>query len=129
MKDVLNAKKEKIIGEIEQGGLKKLKKTKLLRLIKDEIQSLSNYWTLLQILEMINKEFDLQISNTVFYDFCKNNLKKNNIETVDKIGEIRKGVSQNRNTKKEEEKSILDSDELNAIAMYGSSKVIIPQEN
>ena len=59
----------------------------------------------------------------VFYDFCKNNLKKNNIETVDKIGEIRKGVSQNRNTKKEEEKSILDSDELNAIAMYGSSKV------
>ncbi|PRM96791.1 hypothetical protein [Aliarcobacter cryaerophilus] len=123
MKDVLNAKKEKIIGEIEQGGLKKLKKTKLLRLIKDEIQSLSNYWTLLQILEMINKEFDLQISNTVFYDFCKNNLKKNNIETVDKIGEIRKGVSQNRNTKKEEEKSILDSDELNAIAMYGSSKV------
>ena len=103
MKDVLNAKKEKIIGEIEQGGLKKLKKTKLLRLIKDEIQSLSNYWTLLQILEMINKEFDLQISNTVFYDFCKNNLKKNNIETVDKIGEIRKGVSQNRNTKKEEE--------------------------
>lgn len=122
MKDVLNAKKEKIIGEIEQGGLKKLKKTKLLRLIKDEIQSLSNYWTLLQILEMINKEFDLQISNTVFYDFCKNNLKKNNIETVDKIGEIRKGVSQNRNTKKEE-KSILDSDELNAIAMYGSSKV------
>ncbi len=123
MKDVLNAKKEKIIGEIEQGGLKKLKKTKLLRLIKDEIQSLSNYWTLLQILEMINKEFDLQISNTVFYDFCKNNLKKNNIETVDKIGEIRKGVSQNRNTKKEEEKSILDSDELNAIAMYGSSKL------
>ena len=123
MKDVLNAKKEKIIGEIEQGGLKKLKKTKLLRLIKDEIQSLSNYWTLLQILEMINKEFDLQISNTVFYDFCKNNLKKNNIETVDKIGEIRKGVSQNRNTKKEEEKLILDSDELNAIAMYGSSKV------
>ena len=123
MKDVLNAKKEKIIGEIEQGGLKKLKKTKLLRLIKDEIQSLSNYWTLLQILEMINKEFDLQISNTVFYDFCKNNLKKNNIETVDKIGEIRKGVSQNRKKKKEEEKSILDSDELNAIAMYGSSKV------
>ena len=123
MKDVLNAKKEKIIREIEQGGLKKLKKTKLLRLIKDEIQSLSNYWTLLQILEMINKEFDLQISNTVFYDFCKNNLKKNNIETVDKIGEIRKGVSQNRNTKKEEEKSILDSDELNAIAMYGSSKL------
>ena len=123
MKDVLNAKKEKIIGEIEQGGLKKLKKTKLLRLIKDEIQSLSNYWTLLQILEMINKEFDLQISNTVFYDFCKNNLKKNNIETVDKINEIRKGVSQNRNTKKEEEKSILDSDELNAIAMYGSSKL------
>ena len=123
MKDVLNAKKEKIIGEIEQGGLKKLKKTKLLRLIKDEIQSLSNYWTLLQILEMINKEFDLQISNTVFYDFCNYILKKNNIETVDKIGEIRKGVSQNRNTKKEEEKSILDSDELNAIAMYGSSKL------
>ena len=75
MKDVYNVKKEKIIGEIEQGGLKKLKKTKLLRLIKDEIQSLSNYWTLLQILEMINKEFDLQISNTVLYDFCKNNLK------------------------------------------------------
>lgn len=122
MKDMLNAKKEKIIGEIEQGGLKKLKKTKLLKLIKDEIQALSNYWSLLQILEMINEEFDLQISNTVFYDFCKNNLKKNNIETVDKIDEIRKGVSQNRNTKKEE-KSILDADELNAVAMYGSSKV------
>ena len=29
----------------------------------------------------------------------------------------------NMEDKKEEEKSILDSDELNAIAMYGSSKV------
>ena len=48
--------------------------------------------------------------------------KKDENLKVEKNHKIDKGVSQNRNTKKEE-KSILDSDELNAIAMYGSSKV------
>lgn len=124
MKDILKAKKEKIVSEIEKEGLKKLKKIKLLKLIKDEIQALSNYWSLLQILEMINDEFDLKISNTVFYIFCKKNLKKNDNEQIDEREKVIRGVSKNLETNSSKKKTlILDADELNAVAMYGSSKV------
>ena len=118
----LQNKKNEIIQHIGAEGLKKLKFTKLLKLITFEIEELIEYWTIRQIHQMVNEVFNINISAPLFYRFCEKNIKKDENLKVEKNHKIDKGVSQNRNTKKEE-KSILDSDELNAIAMYGSSKV------
>ena len=118
----LQNKKNEIIQHIGAEGLKKLKFTKLLKLITFEIEELIEYWTIRQIHQMVNEVFNINISAPLFYRFCEKNIKKDENLKVEKNHKIDKGVSQNRNTKKEE-KSILDSDELNAIAMYGSSKL------
>ncbi len=118
MKYILKRKKEKLIREIEEEGLKKLKKMKLLKLIKDEIQILSIYWTLGQILEIINEDFDLKISKAIFYDFCKHNLLNENKNEDQKSD---KGVAQNRNTEKYE-KSISNIDDLNDLTLDFLSK-------
>ena len=118
MKNILNTRKNEIVNNI--GGeevLKKLQKVKLLKLMELEIQQLLEYWSLSQTLEIINSELELKISKTVFYDFCGKKLKKNEKSKVEKNQKIA-GVAQKRDTKKE---SILDEDELNAIAMFGSS--------
>ena len=118
MKYILKRKKEKLIREIEEEGLKKLKKMKLLKLIKDEIQILSIYWTLGQILEIINEDFDLKISKAIFYDFCKHNLLNENKNEDQKSD---KGVAQNRITEKYE-KSISNIDDLNDLTLDFLSK-------
>ena len=119
----LQNKKNEIIQQIGEDGLKRLKFSKILKLIVNEIKELMDYWIVKQIHQMVNEVFNINISAPLFYRFCEKNIKKNENLKVEKNHKIDKGVSQNRNTKKEEEKSILDSDELNAIAMYGSSKV------
>lgn len=113
MKNILNTRKDEIVGNVGEDGLKKLQKVKLLKLIEAEIKELVKYFTLGQVLGQINNEFGLSISKTVFYDFCKKNIKKD-----EKLKPLKHdGVSQNR----EKKESILDEDELNAIAMFGSS--------
>ena len=119
----LQNKKNEIIHQIGEDGLKRLKFSKILKLIENEIKELMDYWIVKQIHQMVNEVFNINISAPLFYRFCEKNIKKNENLKVEKNHKIDKGVSQNRNTKKEEEKSILDCDELNAIAMYGSSKV------
>ena len=119
----LQNKKNEIILQIGEDGLKRLKFSKILKLIENEIKELMDYWIVKQIHQMVNEVFNINISAPLFYRFCEKNIKKNENLKVEKNHKIDKGVSQNRNTKKEEEKSILDSDELNAVAMYGSSKV------
>lgn len=119
----LQNRKNEIILQIGAEGLKKLKFTKLLKLITFEIEELIEYWTIRQVHQMVNEVFNINVSKALFYGFCEKNIKKKKDFEVMENRKIDKGVSQNRNTKKEEEKSILDSDELNAIAMYGSSKV------
>lgn len=119
----LQNKKNEIIQQIGEDGLKRLKFSKILKLIVNEIKELMDYWIVKQIHQMVNEVFNINISAPLFYRFCEKNIKKNENLKVEKNHKIDKGVSQNRNTKKEEEKSILDSDELNAVAMYGSSKV------
>lgn len=119
----LQNKKNEIIHQIGEDGLKRLKFSKILKLIENEIKELMDYWIVKQIHQMVNEVFNINISAPLFYRFCEKNIKKNENLKVEKNHKIDKGVSQNRNTKKEEEKSILDSDELNAVAMYGSSKV------
>ena len=118
----LQNKKNEIIHQIGEDGLKRLKFSKILKLIENEIKELMDYWIVKQIHQMVNEVFNINISAPLFYRFCEKNIKKDENLKVEKNHKIDKGVSQNRNTKKEE-KSILDPDELNAIAMYGSSKV------
>ena len=119
----LQNKKNEIILQIGEDGLKRLKFSKILKLIVNEIKELMQYWIIKQIHQMVNEVFNINISQQLFYSFCYKNIKKDENFKLEKNHKIDIGVSQNRNTKKEEEKSIFDSDELNAIAMYGSSKV------
>lgn len=119
MKNILKTRRDEIVDNL--GGkdeLKKLQKVKLLKLMELEIQQLLKYWNLSQTLEIINSELELKISKTVFYNFCAKKMKKDEKSKVEKNQKIDKGVSQNRDIKKE---SILSEDELNAIAMFGSS--------
>ena len=120
MKKILKTRKDEIIENI--GGedeLKKLRKAKLLKLMKFEIQQLLEFWSLGQVLEILNNELGFKISKTVFYDFCAKNFKKDEISKPIKRDKIEEGVSQNRDTKKEEI-ATLNEEELSAIAMFNS---------
>ncbi|MFX4232657.1 hypothetical protein ACOL24_02235 [Aliarcobacter butzleri] len=96
----LQKKKKEVIEQIGDDGLKKLKFSKLLKLIRNEIQELMNYWTIKQIHKIVNEVFELNISAPFFYKFCAN-LKKDEIKKDKKINV---GVSQraNEDTKKSE---------------------------
>lgn len=118
MKNLLKNRKDEIVANVGDDELKKLQKIKLLKLMELEIQQLLEFWSLGQVLEILNIELGFKISKTVFYEFCAKNLKKDEKLKVEKKRKTDKGVSQNRDIKKE---SILSEDELNAIAMFGSS--------
>lgn len=119
MKNLLKNRKDEIVANVgDDDELKKLQKIKLLKLMELEIQQLLEFWSLGQVLEILNIELGFKISKTVFYEFCAKNLKKDEKLKVEKKRKTDKGVSQNRDIKKE---SILSEDELNAIAMFGSS--------
>lgn len=120
MENLQNRKKE-IIQQIGEDRLKKLKFSKLLKLIIFEIEELMVYWTVRQVNKMVCEVFDINISEPLFYRFCLKNLKKYEISKPIKSDKrLDKGVVLEITTNKKEE-SILDEDELNAIAMFGSS--------
>lgn len=75
MMENLQNKKKEIINQIPEDGLKKLKFSKILKLLQSEIQELMNYWTIKQIHKMVNEVFELNISAPLFYRFCQQNLK------------------------------------------------------
>ena len=118
----LQNRKKEIMEQIGIDGLSKLKKVKLLKLLEFEIQQLLEFWTLGQILEQINNEFKLNISKTVFYDFCKKNFK--NVEKIDikKTVKKKEAITTQKDIKEKQETSILDEDELNVIAMFSNPK-------
>ncbi|MCT7575314.1 hypothetical protein N5U00_08225 [Aliarcobacter butzleri] len=87
--------------------------------MKFEIQQLLEFWSLGQVLEILNNELGFKISKTVFYDFCAKNFKKDEKSKILKRDKIEEGVSQNRDTKKEEI-ATLNEEELSAIAMFNS---------
>ena len=104
MKNMLKTRKDQIVNNV--GGedeLKKLQKVKLLKLMELEIQQMLEFWSLGQVLKILNSELGFKISKTVFYEFCAKNLKK------DKKSDV--GVSQKRDIKKDE-KSINNIDDL-----------------
>ena len=100
----LQKRKKKIIEQIGEEGLEKLKFSKLLKLTENEIQELMNYWTIKQVHQMLNEVFNLNISAPLFYKFCAN-LKKDEIsKTIKRDKKINVGVSEraNEDTKKSE---------------------------
>jgi len=104
VKNILKTRKDEIVNNV--GGedeLKKLQKVKLLKLMKLEIQQLLEFWSLGQVLEILNSELGFKISKTVFYEFCARNFKKNETIKKNKKLNLAINISQNRDTKKESE--------------------------
>ncbi|MCT7586617.1 hypothetical protein [Aliarcobacter butzleri] len=98
----LQKRKKKIIEQIGEEGLEKLKFSKLLKLTENEIQELMNYWTIKQVHQMLNEVFNLNISAPLFYKFCAN-LKKDEIsKTIKRDKKLDKGVVQEITTNKKE---------------------------
>lgn len=118
MENLQNKKKE-IIEQIGIYGLKKLKFSKILKLIKDEIRELMNYWTIKQIHKIVNEVFELNISAPLFYKFVHQNFK----DEIKKDKKINVGVSQraNEDTKKSEN-SVKNIDDLTESALDFLSK-------
>lgn len=121
MKFLLNVKKEEIIQHIGAEGLKKLKFTKLLKLITFEIEELIEYWTIRQVHQMVNEVFNINVSKALFYGFCEKNIKKKKDFEVMKNRKIDKGVSLNRDTMSDE-KSINNIDDLTDLTLDFLSK-------
>lgn len=110
MENLQNKKKE-IIEQIGIDGLKKLKFSKILKLLQSEIQELMNYWTIKQIHKMVNEVFEVNLSSPLLYKFARD-LKKDEIsKSIKSNKKLDLGVVQNRTTKKDE-KSINNIDDL-----------------
>ena len=117
----LQNKKEEIIQHIGAEGLKKLKFTKLLKLITFEIEELIEYWTIRQVHQMVNEVFNINVSKALFYGFCEKNIKKKKDFEVMENRKIDKGVSLNRDTMSDE-KSINNIDDLTDLTLDFLSK-------
>lgn len=122
----LQKRKKKIIEQIGDDGLKKLKFSKILKLLENEIQELMKYWTIKQVHEMVNEIFELNISAPLFYRFCAKNLKKDEIsKPIKNDKKLDVGVSQqvqvNKDTKKSEN-SVKNIDDLTDLTLDFLSK-------
>ena len=120
----LQKRKKKIIEQIGDDRLKKLKFSKILKLLENEIQELMKYWTIKQVHETVNEIFELNISAPLFYRFCAKNLKKDEKLESRKIDKkINVGVSQraNEDTKKSEN-SVKNIDDLTESTLNFLSK-------
>ena len=71
----LQNKKNEIIHQIGEDGLKRLKFSKILKLIENEIKELMDYWIVKQIHQMVN-EVLLIFLHHCFIGFVKKILKK-----------------------------------------------------
>ena len=76
-KNILEKKKEFLISNhLNEDELKNIKPTKLLFLIQDEIEALLNFYPKKEIHLMINCVFEKNISLSLLYLFCSENIKK-----------------------------------------------------
>ena len=105
--EILENKKIEIIEQIGEDRLKKLKFSKLLKLIQNEIQELLNYWNIKQVHELVQDVFNIPISRPLFYRYCAKNLKKDEkLEPIKKDKKLNVDVSQPK-TKENSEKGQL----------------------
>lgn len=76
-KNILEKKKEFLIANyLDEDQLKNLKPTKLLFLIKDDIEALLRFYSKKEIHLMINSVFQKEISLSLLYLFCSENITK-----------------------------------------------------
>ena len=76
-KNILEKKKEFLITNyLDEDQLKNLKPTKLLFLIKDDIEALLRFYSKKEIHLMINSVFQKDISLSLLYLFCSENITK-----------------------------------------------------
>ncbi len=97
MNENLQKRKKEIEDKIGEDGLKKLKFSKILKLLESEIQELLNYWNIKQVHELVQDVFNISISSPLFYRYCAKNLKKDEkLESVKTGKKSDVGVSQKR---------------------------------
>lgn len=76
-KNILEKKKEFLIANyLDEDQLKNLKPTKLLFLIKDDIEALLRFYSKKEIHLMINSIFEKNLSLSLLYLFCSENITK-----------------------------------------------------
>ncbi|MDK2065237.1 hypothetical protein [Aliarcobacter butzleri] len=98
-KNILEKKKEYLISNhLSVDELKNIKPTKLLFLIKNEIEALLKFYTKKEIHFMINSVFQKNISLSLLYLFCSENITKDS-NSSDIKNKVNHQISQNFNTK------------------------------
>lgn len=76
-KNILENKKEYLISNhLSVDELKNIKPTKLLFLIQDEIEALLSFYPKKEIHSIINSIFETNLSLSLLYLFCSENIKK-----------------------------------------------------
>ena len=98
-KNILEKKKEFLLNNyLDENELKNLKPTKLLFQIKNEIEALLKFYTKKEIHLMINSVFQKNISLSLLYLFCSENITKDS-NSSDIKNKVNHQASQNFNTK------------------------------
>lgn len=76
-KNILEKKKEFLLNNyLSEQELKNIKPTKLLFLVKDEIEGLLSFYPKKEIHAMINSIFETNLSLSLLYLFCSENIPK-----------------------------------------------------
>lgn len=76
-KNILEKKKEFLLNNyLSEEELKNIKPTKLLFLLKDEIEALLSFYPKKEIHSMINSMFEKNLSLSLLYLFCSENVTK-----------------------------------------------------
>ena len=95
-KNILEKKKEFLIANyLGEDELKNIKPTKLLFLIKDDIEALLRFYSKKEIHLMINSIFEKNLSLSLLYLFCSENIKKDSNNSSDVKKKLNQQPSQN----------------------------------
>ena len=93
--EILENKKIEIIEQIGEDGLRKLKFSKFLKLIENQLQDLCIYYNIKQVHQLVQNIFNIPISRPLFYRYCAKNLKKDEkLEPIKKDKKLNVDVSQ-----------------------------------
>lgn len=95
-KNILEKKKDFLISNhLSEDELKNIKPTKLLFLIQDEIEALLSFYQKKEIHSMINSIFETNLSLSLLYLFCSENIKKDSNNSSDMKKKLNQQSSQN----------------------------------
>ena len=100
-KNILEKKKEFLLNNyLSEQELKNIKPTKLLFLVKDEIEALLSFYPKKEIHSMINSMFEKNLSLSLLYLFCSENVTKdtNSNDVKNKSNQESLQITKPRNT-------------------------------